>query len=294
MDRTELEKAATSDPPDDVWPTLRRVLSFLGSPDPRLRDELAFAILSDWVYERDLLAPDELREMLAFALSEDGIRHGLGESGTDSVFARSFAVLVVALVLAVDNRSPYLSDVEFANVLTALLEYAGSERDLRGFVPGKGWAHSAAHVADALDECVRSRCCGSSDGLPRDHRAWNRRRAEFIRWPSRGVLSDSSCGEVLQRRERIQAVVSGQPEPSLATRSALRSGGPSQRGPLGGGMPRSAQILRASRKSISRWRGAAVERSASKPQKLWLPPSRKSSAPWVRRWRSRSRRFTRR
>ena len=163
MDRNELEKAATSDPPDDVWPMLRRVLSFLGSPDPRLRDELAFAILSDWVYERDLLAPDELREMLAFALSEDGIRHGLGESGTDSVFARSFAVLVVALVLVVDNRSPYLSDVEFANVLTALLEYAGSERDLRGFVPGKGWAHSAAHVADALDECVRSRYAATKE-----------------------------------------------------------------------------------------------------------------------------------
>src|SRR5712691_5328151 len=41
-----------------------------------------------------------------------------------------------------------------------------------------------------------------------------------------------------------------------------------QREPAGGGMPRSVQIFRASPKSISRWRSTAVERSASKPQKL--------------------------
>ena len=68
--------------------------------------------------------------------------------------------------------------------------------------------------------------------------------------------------------------------------------GAGYREPVGGGMPRSLQILRARPKAISRWRGTAVERSASKPQKLWLPPSRSSAAPWARRWRSKSRRFT--
>lgn len=163
VDKRALERLAVNDPPAEAWPTTREILPFLASPDPRLRDEIAFAVLSDWVYERDLLAPNELREMLVFALSEDGIRHALGESGTDSVFARSFAVLAVALVLVVDNRSPYLSNAEFAGVLEALLEYAASERDLRGFVPGKGWAHAAAHVADALDECVRSRYAASKE-----------------------------------------------------------------------------------------------------------------------------------
>ncbi len=68
----------------------------------------------------------------------------------------------------------------------------------------------------------------------------------------------------------------------IVRRSADRSRGPCR------------QILRASRKSISRWRGTAVDRSASNPQKLWLPPSRRSRAPCSRRCRSRSRRFTRR
>src|SRR5438093_1488082 len=66
-------------------------------------------------------------------------------------------------------------------------------------------------------------------------------------------------------------------------RSGTSVGRRSSTRPLGGGTARSAQILRARRKSISRWRGTALERSASKPQKLWLPPSRKSRAPWARR-----------
>jgi hypothetical protein len=155
LDVEELERVAESGPPDEVWPTLRDVLPFLASPDPRLRDELAFQILSDWVYERDLLTPAELREMLALALSDQGLRRGLGEAGTDSVFGRSFSALVVALV--VDNRRPYLSSVELEQVFTALLDYAQSERDLRGFVEGKGWAHAAAHVADGIGECLLSR-----------------------------------------------------------------------------------------------------------------------------------------
>jgi hypothetical protein len=38
------------------------------------------------------------------------------------------------------------------------------------------------------------------------------------------------------------------------------------RAPVGGGMSRSLQILRTSLKSTSRWRGTAVDLSASKPQ----------------------------
>ncbi|MCP9486376.1 MAG: DUF2785 domain-containing protein [Gaiellaceae bacterium MAG52_C11] len=95
--------------------------------------------------------------MLTFALSERGIRRGLGESGTDTVFGRSFAALVIALAVVVDNRRPYLSELEYERVLAALVDYAASERDLRGFVPTKGWAHAPAHLADALGECVLSR-----------------------------------------------------------------------------------------------------------------------------------------
>jgi hypothetical protein len=31
-----------------------------------------------------------------------------------------------------------------------------AEKDVRGYVPSKGWAHSVAHVSDAIDELVKN------------------------------------------------------------------------------------------------------------------------------------------
>ena len=39
---------------------------------------------------------------------------------------------------------------EIQNVKETVLRYAGQERDYRGYVQGKGWAHAIAHAADAL------------------------------------------------------------------------------------------------------------------------------------------------
>jgi hypothetical protein len=38
-----------------------------------------------------------------------------------------------------------------------------NETDVRGYVEVKGWAHSAAHTADALDELVQCLCFNKTD-----------------------------------------------------------------------------------------------------------------------------------
>ena len=52
--------------------------------------------------------------------------------------------------------------------LDQLVNYCESEKDFRSFVEGKGWAHAPAHVADALDSCVRNRFAG----LEESSRVW--------------------------------------------------------------------------------------------------------------------------
>jgi hypothetical protein len=44
----------------ELVPLLTRSLA---SSDPQLRDDLAFSILSDWIYEHALLTPEELRPL---------------------------------------------------------------------------------------------------------------------------------------------------------------------------------------------------------------------------------------
>lgn len=140
------------------------VVRHLGSPDPELRDDLGIPALVTWIVERPVLEPDQLRRLRDRVVGEDGIRHRLGEAGTDSVLRRSFSMLVVALLLAADNRDPYLGEREWREVVAAVLGYCGAERDLRATVPGHGWAHAVAHAADAVDEAAGSRFAGASTG----------------------------------------------------------------------------------------------------------------------------------
>jgi hypothetical protein len=81
---------------------------------------------------------------------------GIGEKGTDTVFTRAFTTLLIALILYRDNEDNFLGQRRVDRVKDQLIMYINNEKDLRGFVSGKGWAHSVAHVADAFDELVKN------------------------------------------------------------------------------------------------------------------------------------------
>ena len=82
---------------------------------------------------------------------------------TDSVFTRSFSVLLLPLLLMAHRSKPFLRAEEILDVKEKLLRYIGSEKDRRGFVPGKGWGHAMAHTADALDDLVQCSELGKTD-----------------------------------------------------------------------------------------------------------------------------------
>jgi len=123
------------------------LLSFLGSTDPELRDELAYAILVEWV-EDNLYTPDELRQMIA-QLSTN-LETGIGETETDSIFLRAFSILALALIVYYDNKKSFLKPEEIDEILSNALQYLATEKDPRGYVAGRGWAHALAHTADLL------------------------------------------------------------------------------------------------------------------------------------------------
>ena len=130
-------------PLDELTAELTRML---GDPDPALRDGTAYPTLSTWlargVYD-DLLAG--LGDGMAV-----GLRVGIGESGTDTVFRRSFSALVLGECIARDNHRPLLPGGKILDWGDRIAAWLLRERDLRGFVPGQGWAHAVAHGADTL------------------------------------------------------------------------------------------------------------------------------------------------
>lgn len=81
----------------------------------------------------------------------------IGEQDTDSVFRRSFSVLLLPLFLLDHRSQPFLSKAEILRVKENLLQNLNQEQDRRGFVNGKGWVHAIAHAADTLDALAQ---CG--------------------------------------------------------------------------------------------------------------------------------------
>lgn len=123
------------------------LLNSLGSTDPELRDDLAYAILVEWV-EQDLYRPDDLRQIIAGLSAKLGV--GIGDTETDTVFLRAFSVLALALIVYYDNQKSFLKPEDIKAILDQGLQYLAAEKDPRGYVPVKGWAHALAHTADLL------------------------------------------------------------------------------------------------------------------------------------------------
>lgn len=136
------------------------LLSLLGNTDPELRDDFAYAILVEWV-EHDLYSPDELRQIIAGLSANLG--GGIGEIETDSVFLRAFSILALALIVYYDNQKSFLSPEEVKAILDKGLQYLAAEKDPRGYVPVKGWAHALAHTADLLLVLAENKNTGAAE-----------------------------------------------------------------------------------------------------------------------------------
>lgn len=133
--------------------------TMLGSPDPELRDGTAYPALGTWI---DRGVYDELLVGLGDGMAA-GLTVGLGESGTDTVFRRAFSVLVLATVVERDTAEHLVPGEKVLRWGDQVVSWYLRERDLRGYVPGKGWAHAIAHGADALGALAASRHFGRNE-----------------------------------------------------------------------------------------------------------------------------------
>ena len=128
----------------------------LGDPDPANRDGIAYLTLATWISQG---VYDELLKGLGDGMAT-GLDVGLGEDGTDSVFRRSFSALVLAECIERDNVAHLVPVDTLLGWGDHLASWFVRERDLRGYVPTKGWAHTVAHGADALGRLAEAGVMG--------------------------------------------------------------------------------------------------------------------------------------
>lgn len=146
----------TDRPLDDLTAELTRML---GSPDPSLRDGTAYPTLATWVHRG---VYDDLLVGLGDGMAA-GLTVGLGEQGTDTVFRRTFSALVLAAVVERDSAAQLVPGDQVLRWGDRVVSWLLRERDLRGYVVGKGWAHAVGHGADAVATLAGSRHFGTTE-----------------------------------------------------------------------------------------------------------------------------------
>ena len=145
--------------------TLAKELNgYLKSSDPELRDDLAYTILAEWILEKNAFTAEEL---LALEAEWRGnLTAGIGESGTDTVFGRSFSALMLAAIAERELKWQFLGEERYRKLLDAALQYLSEEKDVRGFEGKKGWIHATAHTADLLAALARHPYFTEQDQAP--------------------------------------------------------------------------------------------------------------------------------
>lgn len=138
------------------------LFSYLGSTDPELRDEIAYVVYANWL-KRDLYTEEAIQSHIDLLLSN--LEEGMGETDSDTVFLRAFSILLLAEIVHNDNKKSFLEREQIKRILEKGLRYLEAERDPRGHVPVKGWAHALAHTADLLLVLAHNRNTEEADLL---------------------------------------------------------------------------------------------------------------------------------
>lgn len=125
----------------------KTLFGYLASTDPELRDDIAYIIYANFL-KREMYSQDDIRGHIEELLSN--LEKSIGETETDAVFLRTFSVLLLAEIVYNDNKKPLLDKKQVEEILAKALKYLNSEKDPRGHVPVKGWAHALAHTADLM------------------------------------------------------------------------------------------------------------------------------------------------
>lgn len=118
------------------------LLDCLSSPDPAMRDGIAYEALTAWLRGDQLqaAAKRKLRDRLYAMLQEpdaDGFR-------------QPFAALVLSEVARTDRIAPWMTPEERVVMVDQAAHYLASVKDYRGYDDTQGWRHAVAHASDWL------------------------------------------------------------------------------------------------------------------------------------------------
>jgi len=134
----------------------RELSQALASPNPELRDDLAYSILHRWI-----VTPGTLTQQSLEALTDEW-RGNLKNGAT--ALHRSFSALCLSSMAKRESRVPFMGETRFHQLVAETLSYLSEEKDLRGYDAKLGWIHATGHTADLLEALALSKQLTNEEG----------------------------------------------------------------------------------------------------------------------------------
>lgn len=131
------------------------MLKNIGSLSPKLRDNIIYI---GWVnlVDSNKISTKQKLWLIDEVISRNLLFDGIEDEYSDKVFTRSFASLLLVVLLQSHFENKYIDDETEKEIIKLSIEYMENEKDNRGLVDEKGWAHAFAHGADLLETISKS------------------------------------------------------------------------------------------------------------------------------------------
>ena len=125
------------------------LLDNIGNLNPHIRDNLVYTLFARG-FSENAFKQKQIQVIIDSFIQNIGLFRQINQPENDTIFLRTFSALLGALILESDNDKPILTDSERQLLFDWSIRYLKEEKDFRGYVTNKGWAHSVAHGSDFL------------------------------------------------------------------------------------------------------------------------------------------------
>ncbi|MBQ0836024.1 DUF2785 domain-containing protein [Lactiplantibacillus pentosus] len=144
---------------------IRQLMAHIGSRNPRVRDQGVYYLLNE-ALQQQVLTTQQLGDIFDQLIQDDVLFAHIDEPQNDAVYQRSFAVLLLSVLLYADHAGlTFMTPARLELIVTQMTAYILLEQDTRGFVGTTGWAHAYTHIGNILDELADESQLARADKL---------------------------------------------------------------------------------------------------------------------------------
>lgn len=144
---------------------IRQLMAHIGSRNPRVRDQGVYYLLNE-ALQQQVLTTQQLGDIFDQLIQDDVLFAHIDEPQNDAVYQRSFAVLLLSVLLYADHAGlTFMTPARLERIVAQMTAYILLEQDTRGFVGTTGWAHAYTHIGNILDELADESQLARADKL---------------------------------------------------------------------------------------------------------------------------------